>query len=358
MWDSLSPLGYDLQLSIAAWTTGAAGLTTVVLFCYTLGLRFATVRREHRRRAVIARWRGIVAAVTFSETQARQCTLPRYARNERTDLLEEWNSTRATLEGDAVANLIILAERLGFQPLAREMLRGRKLGTRLLAIQTLGHMHDRTEWIAIASLLDHPNTALSVTAAAALAEIDPVEATPLVMPRIVQRADWPQTTVARILKSAGPAQITQALAHAILTSDAATSVRLLKYSELARGETIDQLVELILRERDEPAVLSAAMKATSGQGGVPRIAALTRHEAWYVRMQAAKLLGRVGQERDLPLLEHLLGDREWWVRYRAAQAIVSLPFVGPGALRALRDRQTDAFAGDMMQQAMAEVGLE
>jgi HEAT repeat protein len=238
------------------------------------------------------------------------------------------------------------------------MLRRHKLGTRLLAIQTLGHMRARSEWSAFAALLDHPNTALSVTAAAALVEIDAVEAMPLVMPRIVSRADWPQTTVARTLKAAGAALITQPLCNAILTSDAPTAVRLLRYSDLARSETVEQLVELLLREREEPAVLTAAMKATSGAGGVPRIGALTAHDAWHVRMQAAKLLGRVGQERDLPLLERLLGDPEWWVRYRAAQAITSLPFMGPGALRTLRDRQSDAFAGDMMQQAMAEVGLQ
>jgi HEAT repeat protein len=357
MLDWLSQQGSDAQLTIAAWTTVIAGVTTVVLFCYTLGLRFATITREHRRRALVGRWRQIFAAATFSEAEARHCELPRYTRHERTDLLEEWNHARASVEGDSVANLIVLAKRMAFDQLARKKLRRRKVSARLLAMQTLGHMRDRSEWRALAAMLDHPNTALSVTAAAALADIDPDDAMPLVMPRAIRRADWPQTTVARILKTAGSALITQPLCNAILTSDPATAVRLLKYSELARSETVDQLVEVILRERDEPAVLSAAMKATSGQGGVPRIGALTRHDAWYVRMQAAKLLGRVGQERDLPLLEHLLGDREWWVRYRAAQAIASLPFMGPAALRALRDRQTDAFAGDMMHQAMAEVGL-
>ena len=57
------------------------------------------------------------------------------------------------------------------------------------------------------------------------------------------------------------------------------------------------------------------------------------------------------------MLESLLDDKEWWVRYRAAQAIASLPFLGPNQLRQIRDRQTDRYAGDMLQQCFAEVGI-
>jgi len=358
MWGSPSQPGYDLTLAIAGWTACAAAATTVVLFAYTLALRYATIRRLRRRRDVVARWRRTLAAATVSAASATDGALPRCSRRERSDLLEEWNGTRASVDGDAIANLIVLAERLGFLQVARKMLRRRKLGVRLLAIQTLGHMRDRSEWGVLAALLDHPNTALSVTAAAALVDIDPAAAIDEVMTRVVRRADWPQTSVARILQSAGASLITQPLCRAIYTSDAATAVRLFRYSELARSESVDQLVEVILRERDEPAVLSAALQALSGQSGAPNIGALVGHGVWYVRMQAAKLLGRTGGARDVPLLERLLGDREWWVRYRAAQAIASLPFLGPSKLRAMRDRQTDPFARDMLRQTMAEVGIE
>src|SRR5262249_43356858 len=146
------------------------------------------------RQDVVARWRQTFAAATLSAAAATDSELPRCAPNEQADLLGEWNSTRASVDGDAVANLIVLAERLGFRSPARKLLRRRKLGVRLLAIQTLGHLRDRTEWSAIAALLDHPNTALSVTAAAALLEIDAVEGLGAVMPLIVRRADWPQTS--------------------------------------------------------------------------------------------------------------------------------------------------------------------
>jgi len=358
MWAFLSQPDSDLQTVIAGGVAAAAAIATLVLFCSTLLLRFATIRGERRRRAVIKRWRRVFAAATLSETEAREGVLPRYARRERAYLLEEWNSAREFVEGESLGNLIVLAGRLEVGELARKMLHRRTLNPRLLAIRTLGHLGDSSEWKSLVALLDHPNTALSATAGIALVQIDAAEAIRLVMPHIIERTEWPPATVSRILKTAGPSLITQPLCNAILTSSPATSVRLLRYAELARTETVDQLVEMMLREREEPAVLAALVKAASSQAGVPGIAKLAAHEAWFVRVQAAKLLGRVGQERDLPLLEKLLCDGEWWVRYRAARAIVSLPFLGPNALRQLKGRQNDRFAADMMEQAMAEVGLE
>ncbi|HEU4619728.1 MAG TPA: HEAT repeat domain-containing protein [Gammaproteobacteria bacterium] len=357
MWAYLSPPGSDPLVDAAAGTTLVAAAVNLVLLAYTLLLRRATIVAARRRRSVFDRWRRIFAAAMLSDDEARGAALPRFSRRETGDLLEQWNAARESVEGDSVARLVVLGERLGFGKIARRRLARRKLGARLLAIQTLGNLRDPSAWDAIAAFLSHPNTALSVTAAAALVDIDAARAVPLVMPCVRARVDWPDVSVFRLLKKAGEPLVTQPLCNAILTSEAAAAVRLLKYASLARSETIDQLIELLLRERDEPAVLAAALKAISDYAGLPRIETLATHEAWYVRAQAARLLGRVGQARDVRLLEKLLADREWWVRYRAAQAIVSLPWLGPNRLRELADAQSDAFARDIMRHAMAEVGL-
>ncbi len=358
MLDFLWQPGYDTQVTIAAWATVAAAVTTLVLIAYTLGLRAATVLGDHRRRAVVSHWRGAFADTMMSDTRAREAVLPRVSRRHRTDILEEWNGLRVTVEGDAVDNLIVAAQRLGLHRLAAGMLGRRRLSTRLLAVETLGNMRDARHWQRIVELLDHPNTALSITAARAVAQIDRRRAVDILMPLVIGRVDWPQTMVARILKLLGPDLITQPIGNAILTGDVETVVRLLKYGELLRSEALERLLEELIRERREPAVLSAALKVCPDQSTVPRIGELVEHEAWYVRMQAARLLGRIGQPHQVPMLERMLTDPEWWVRYRAAQSLVSLPFMGPGALRGLRRRQSDRYAGDMVGQAMAEAGLE
>lgn len=347
----------DLLTSIAIWVTVVAGVATLALFSGTMLLRYATVAHERRRRTVIAGWRETFATAIMSADAALACVLVRRPRWAQRYLLEEWNRIRSLVDGESAANLATLAKRLELETFARQRLQGHGFHDRLLAIQALGYLGSAAEWATLLALIRHSNTALSATAAHALIQIDRARAFPEVMPEIIGRAEWPPAAVHRMLKAAGPGLITQPLCHAVFTAEPHTAVRLLRFAELAQTERIDQLVETLLRERAEPAVLAAAMRASRSQAGIPRVEALAAHDDWYVRVQAARLLGRVGGERDLGTLEKLLSDSEWWVRYRAAQAIVQLPFMGPNYLRRVRARQRDRYAADMMSQAMAEVGL-
>jgi HEAT repeat protein len=49
------------------------------------------------------------------------------------------------------------------------------------------------------------------------------------------------------------------------------------------------------------------------------------HPTWFVRLQAATALGKIGLPEDETLLIGLLDDPHWWVRYRAAEALTNLP---------------------------------
>jgi HEAT repeat protein len=75
---------------------------------------------------------------------------------------------------------------------------------------------------------------------------------------------------------------------------------------------------------------------------------------WQVRVQAVKALGRIGDRSDTARLALLLADREWWVRYRAAQALVELPWMKRADLDALRASLEDRYAADMLAQVVAE----
>jgi HEAT repeat protein len=75
-------------------------------------------------------------------------------------------------------------------------------------------------------------------------------------------------------------------------------------------------------------------------------------------VQAAKALGRIGERADTARLVQLLADREWWVRYRAAQALVELPWLKRAELAALASGLEDRYAADMLAQVMAEQDAE
>ena len=348
---------FDTATTLALWSIAAVVATTVVLFVYTMGLRVATILANRRRRRFLESWRDVFAACMLSRESAEQTPLPGVYRVDRVDLLEEWNRARSIVDGSAVSNLIALARRTRIPELADRLLAKRRIQSKILAVQTFGHLQDRSHRDDVRDLVDHENTALSITAAMSLVEIDPDYGISVVVPRIELRRDWPKNRVSILLRLAGSERISEPMYRAIRSADARGKTYLLQFARLIESEVLDALVEDLIRSSNDPGVLNAALKLVSGFGGVPRIAALTQHDTWFVRMQAAKVLGRIGQQEHLSLLEALLDDREWWVRYRAAQSIAALPFLGPNQLRQLRNRQTDRFAVDILQQAFAEVGI-
>lgn len=348
---------YDLITSIAIGSIAMALVTTLILFAYTVGLRVATVAGDRRRERFQEKWRDVFAMAATDPQSADEMTLPALTRHDRTNLLEEWNRARSIVAGSAVDNLIRLAQRISVPQLAAALFDRKRVSSLVLAAQTFGHLRDRDRFDELVPLLKHPNTALSVTAAHSLVEIDPTTGLQHIVPIICDRRDWPINKVSMLLREAGSELISEPLYRAIRSARNDDKTYLLKFAQLIESEARDSLVSELIRESQHTGVLTAALKLVSGLRSVPRIDALTTHETWYVRMHAAKLLGRVGQQEHLALLESLLSDSEWWVRYRAAQSIASLPFLGPNQLRRLQQRQSDPYAIDMLQQAMAEVGL-
>ena len=348
---------FDTAATFALWSIAAVLATTIVLFVYTMGLRLATSSGMKRRARFLEDWRPVFSSAALSLQAAESQPLPRITRSDRVNLLEEWNRSRSIVDGNAAGYLIALALRTGIPDLASKLFRHRRVRSKILAVQTFGHLRDRTRRDDVRQVLDHENTALSITAAVALVEIDPDYAVSVVIPMIEKRRDWPKNRVSILLRMAGSERISEPMYRAIRSADNDGKTYLLQFARLVEAEVLDALVDDLIRHSNDAGVLNAALKLVSGSRGVPRLAALTQHDAWFVRMQAAKVLGRIGQQEHLSLLESLLDDREWWVRYRASQAIASLPFMGPNQLRQLQMRQTDPFAADILQQSYAEVGL-
>lgn len=347
----------DGAVRFAAWTMVSVMVLVVVLFLYTIGLRWATVIGEHRRSRLNEEWRAVLATVLLSEQDARTIKLPVLPRHQRINLLELWNRTCDTVQGSAADNLRIIGDRIGIVTIAQRLLHRRDLPSQILAVQTLGHMAHSESWDRIAALTDSPHMALSITAAVALVDIDPQRAVQMLVPLIAKRRDWPRTRVSRMLRSVGSDLVSEPLYRAVRSADDTDRVYLLQFAQLAEYDIVDALAAELIRESKNPDVLAAALKLVSGREDVPRVLALAQHDASFVRMQVARLLGRIGQPEHLPVLESLLHDSHWWVRYRAAQAIASLPFLGPNALRALRERQRDQYARDILQQTYSEVGM-
>jgi len=335
----------------------AAGSLTMALFTIVLALRAAHMLHDLRLRQLRAIWWPIFAETAASGEVARNLPLPPVRIGQKRMLLREWSRFRSMVLGQATVSMNKLAERLELLPLARRHMKRHSASKRLLALQVVGQMRDVDSWDAIDDILESPNIALSVTAARALTDINADRAIPRVIPLIGRFSRWPRTQIGRILNGAGPEIVSVRLCREIADAPLGAAILLLQFADSAYSGDINAVAQRLLRTRREPALLAAALKAARGGICPERVVDLTRHPVWYVRMHAASLLGRAGKYEDLGALEPLLADREWWVRYRAAQALVASPFLGPNALRRIAARQKDRFARDILQQALAEKRL-
>jgi HEAT repeat protein len=322
---------------------------------YTLELRVQRRFRERRRARVIAHWRVIIAnAVTGADDGAIP---PRLPQRQRKEVLRLWNYTRSMIEGAAAERLIALADRLGLRDFARKQAKQTHLGTRLTALQALGHLRDTDTFGEILAATDDDNTLVAITAAEALAEVDPARAVAVLIPKLARRRDWPRTHVFHMLEKAGSAVVNEPLYRCIRAASDEDAAYLLQFAEIAEFDVRDAMATELLRSRSDPELLAAALKVASGHGDMARLDGFLEHPVWYVRMQATALLGRIGRFEDVGRLEKRLSDEEWWVRYRAATALVRLPTLTRPALERIRSQLRDPYAGDALEQAMAEAAI-
>ena len=114
------------------------------------------------------------------------------------------------------------------------------------------------------------------------------------------------------------------------------------------------MVRRLLAPSQVPEVVSAALKQARGQELLPDVVRLCAHPAWPVRVQAASALGRLGGPAQRELLVALMRDPQWWVRYRAAQALLSGRFGDAHELAALATHLQDRFSRDILTQVLAE----
>ncbi len=318
-------------------------------------LRMRLLARQRREQFNEARWRPLLAECVFGVPER----LPEVPRTARYHFLKLWNYHHESLVGNARKNLEILAERMHLEVIARELMRSGDLRQRLIAVVTLGHLGDRTQWHELRALVSDRSPMLSLAAARALLDIDAAATLAWLVTVMAAREDWPLARVVAMLREAGPDRSTQPL---IAAAEAASRVeggkrevvRLLRMMEVAHTERVAPLAGRIARESDEPEVIAAALRLTQDPRDLDIVRTLAGHQQWFVRLAALRVLGRIGEPADRVLLMELLGDKHWWVRYHAARALITLPGARIEDLEKVRGTLTDRFAADMLGEAIAE----
>lgn len=341
----------DPFLQLAFWVgTGALGFT-LLLGAQIVLLRMALRRRQRREKAVIEKWRPLLNAAMFGEPLP---SLPPLLPQEHNIFFKLWIHLHQSLRGDASAGLNAVAYRLQCDSIARGLLRRGRRAQRLLAILVLGHMRDRSAWQALMEQARLEDSTTSIQALWALVQIDAQPAVQQMLSLCIERRDWSLSQVVNILRDAGEVCV-PVLAEAIEENNMDTLPRILRLAEALRVNLPAPLLAGLLRHRSIN-VLAATLRLVGTPALLDEVRAHLAHADWSVRVQVAKALGRIGDRSDVARLQQLLADPQWWVRYRAAQALVALPFLSSQEIEALRASATDRYAGDMLGQVFAERG--
>lgn len=343
----------DLAPAFAlAVTAGALALSAGVLVALA-ALRAVRRWRHWRLSRREVAWRHALHEAIGDPAGAR---LPGIGALEWPAFLALWNQMQESLRGNAAENLAQLLRREGLDARVLRMVRRRSTGLRLIAITALGHLREERAWASLHEIALASGPAMSFAAARAMLRIDPRRALEALGPSIVARDDWPLARLGTIFEELGPAVVTPALLAMMLVRPRRGLARVMKLARFGHRHRIAPVVRAWLTSNADPAVVATALDYVEDAQDLSWAREAALHEDWHVRMAAARALGRVGGRNDLQVLLVLLRDPVWWVRYHAAQAVVRLHGLGEEDLEMLHHGMRDAYASDMLAQALAERG--
>lgn len=297
----------------------------LVLLGWTLFLRAARLATDRRRRAMVTVWRPILAE-SLIEAPA---SLPSIHPRDQVLFLYLWNHLQESIKGESSEALCAIIHRTGMDTIVRHYLAKGTMRQQLLAIVTLGHLKDTSVWTRLVELAHADNAFLSIEAARALVRIDAPRAIPALVPLISQRADWSPLKILAILQGAGDELVARALGEAAQHAPPIIAARLIRFLASIRNHRALPLIRPLLTRQPLHEDVLASCLALFGQCSDPRDLQTVRqhltHPTWFIRVQAATALGKMGIEEDEDRLIGLLADSHWWVRYRAAESLSLLP---------------------------------
>lgn len=340
---------YEPLVHYIGWVDGIALGLTLLLVLAAVVLRIARQRRQHREQAFLSIWRPLLLSSLASSVPA---DLPSLPADERVPFLKLWNSLMRNAGGEAARNLIDVARAIGCDRFARRMLHHGNRAECLLATIALGHLCDQVAREALTTRTLSADSITSLHAFHALVRIDAETTAAELTPLMLARADWPIAQVAAIVQT-----VQQAFTPALLTASTETRAahlpRTLRLMEALHLAPPDAVLPILLTQ-DDTETVTGALRTAHDRTMLQQIRPLLQHSDWRIRLQAARAVGRLGEQSDVSRLVPLLADVEWWVRYRTAQTLVGMPFFSRADAEMLQATLTDRFARDMLTQAVAE----
>lgn len=342
----------DIRVIIAFWIGAVSTLVAAVMLLEVLRMRSMLMLRERRSRQFKKNARHWLIRYIAGE----ELELPKIARRDLPDFLYLWIQFQEVIYGDSKLILNQAFLRLGIVSRVRKLLRSGSFEEQVIAATALGHLGDKQSWEYLRVLLKKASPLLSITAARALVMIDPDRACDIVIPLIIQHRDWMPARLALMLKQADPSFQQAFLAQLEREAEQLPPylLRLLRLLDTVPTNRPLSFVEKFLTSSDDDDLVAACLRLVRHPSELELVRGRFNDSRWSVQVQIAAVLAGMGSPEDAHYLLSLLDSEHWWVRYRAAQSLLALPFINRRAVKRLIESRSDVYARDMLQQILAE----
>lgn len=344
-----------------AWTTLALVLMTV---SGLLLLRWLRWRSEPHKAAFRQRWSEVLMRCALGE--GLEGELPHLKSKERWAFMKLWLHCQLSIKGSSRDRLAALARAMDCQSMAMRKLASRHAAERLMAILALGFLKDQQAQPVLLEQLQQGEQQAAVHAARALLEIDAFAHAAQVVQRLVVLANLDFSLVSVLLKPyrgtldktmmdlmPSPELVQKPSSEA----PASASASALQWLRLARAMSLQvpgERLDAFFSRTDDVDVLIAAARLMQGEQGTQALIVHAQHKDWRVRAQVAQALGRIGSLTDVELLARMTTDAQWWVRYRATQALLSMPGLSAQKVQAWIEGTGDRYAINMLHSVISE----
>lgn len=338
-------------LTLAYQFRTALALLALSAFGAVLALRVRTERRRRLAAAIQAR-----SETTLSLwLDDKAAPLPAKGRTAVLEFCRAWIYHVELVQGELQQTLVRHAIAAGLPGHLTALLERGSVPERVLALRAARSLPDAGLAQYVEPLLSGPDS-LALPAAEALVAIDPGAARGAVLPLLLTRQTWPEKRVVALYAGLVRDDITVAdlITEHALQGEAWTQVRVARFlGKLSCAERLSRLWVLLDKATDD-SVISACLDGLHEPGTAHWARHYLGHARWHVRVHAVRALGRVGSAGDETALIARMSDAQWWVRYRAAQALLQLPLLREPAVAEIYERLEDRFARDILRHAAAE----
>jgi hypothetical protein len=346
-------LGLDLTLSLAQWLAWGTLIMVGLMVLILLMLRWIRWHKTPRLAAFEMAWLPHLMACALGDT----VVVTPLKRWQRWPFMKIWLRAQMSLKGTSQERLAAFGRAMGCSSMALQRARSPYLSERMMGILALGFLGETQHVKLLLERLSEGGAQQPVYAGRALLQIDAHAHVDAVATALLANSGLDMSLASVVLKPFRP-QISKIL---LSKSPQPGEPRALPWLRLVHALQVQVPMAILipfLQQDEDIECLISAIRLMQGEQGGAALAAQALHADWQVRAQVARALGLIGAHDEIPILAKLLTDAQWWVRYRAAQALLKIPGMRADQLMALAQNTQDRYALSMAQAVIAEAGKD